>query len=64
MKTAVLLHGNMRTFLMPIREASEIRVCDTLVNNIINKKDVDVFVSTDTSDFFIMAANIGATKKK
>ena len=64
MKIAVLLHGNMRTFLMPVREASGIRVCDALINNVINKKDVDVFISTDTSDFFYNGSQYWNDKKE
>jgi hypothetical protein len=52
MKTAILLHGNMRTFLMPLRESPQIKLYDILIKDIINKNDVDIFISTDSEDFY------------
>lgn len=52
-KTAIVLHGNLRTFFMPTRENSNLRVCDIVNNNIIIPNDVDVFVSTDTNDYYL-----------
>jgi hypothetical protein len=52
MKTAILLHGNMRTFLMPLRKKPHLRVCDVLIKDIINKNNVDVFISTNSEDFY------------
>lgn len=53
MKTAVLYHGNLRTFFMPLRENPRIRVCDLFIEQFIKKNDVDCFIITDTNDFFI-----------
>lgn len=51
MKTAIILSGNLRTFLMPIRGRS-IRICDLFMQHIVLKNNADVFAFTDTSDFF------------
>ena len=52
MKTAIILHGNLRTFFMPTRENLNLRICDILLQNIIIPNNCDVFVSTDTNDFY------------
>lgn len=38
---------------MPTRENKSIRVCDILLNNIINQNNSDIFISTDTNDFYL-----------
>jgi len=52
MKIALVIHGNLRTFFMPIRETPSKRVCDVLLDNIILPNNPDVFVETDSNDFF------------
>lgn len=53
MKTAIIISGNLRTFLMPIRENPNYRLCDLFIRDILNNnKDADIFVYTDTSDFY------------
>lgn len=52
MKTAIVLHGNLRTFFMPTRENPNIRVCDILMQNLVEPNNADIFVSTDTNDFY------------
>jgi len=64
MKIAILLHGNMRTFLMPLREIPEIKVCDIFINNIINNNNVDVFISTDSNDFYYNGSQYWNSEKE
>jgi hypothetical protein len=52
MKTAILLYGNIRTFLMPLRKNPQIKLCDILIKDLINKTEADVFISTDSEDFY------------
>jgi len=52
MKIALVIHGNLRTFFMPIRETPSKRVCDVLLDNIILPNNPDVFVETDSNDFY------------
>lgn len=52
MKTAIIIAGNLRTFMMPTREDSNIRICDLFVENILNNNNLDIFVYTDTNDFY------------
>ncbi len=52
MKTAILIHGNLRTFFMPLHENKDYRVCDFLMNNIVVPNDSDVFAVTDIKDFY------------
>lgn len=54
MKIAILFHGNLRTFLMPLRENPSMRLCDHSLPRILypNLKECDVFVATDCNDFF------------
>lgn len=52
MKIAIVLHGNLRTFFMPIREAAGRRICDLIQSNIVEHNNADVFIVTDTTDFF------------
>lgn len=51
MKAAVLLHGNLRTFFMPSRENGT-RLCDMAVRNIVGPNNADVFIITETRDYF------------
>jgi len=53
LKTAVVLHGNLRTFFMPLREDRNLRICDLIYSNIIKHNNADVFLVTDTSDFYL-----------
>ena len=52
MKTAIILHGNLRTFFIPTRENPQLRVCDIFMKNLVEPNDADIFVSTDTNDFY------------
>lgn len=51
MKIAIAIHGNMRTFLMPIRGGNA-RICDLFASNVVRPNNADVFAFTDTNDFF------------
>jgi len=53
MKTAVVFSGNLRTFFMPLRENPSIRVCDVLLNNVVTSTNADVYISTDTENFYL-----------
>lgn len=54
MKIALAIHGNLRTFLMPLRENPSLRLCDIFLQNIIipNLSNIDIFISTDCNDFY------------
>lgn len=55
MKIAIVIHGNVRTFFMPLREASNIRVCDLALDRVILPnitQSTDVFIATDCNDFY------------
>lgn len=52
MKIALILHGNLRTFLMPTRENPQLRVCDIFKNKIIIPNSPDVFIVTEANDFY------------
>lgn len=52
MKIAIAIHGNLRTFLMPLRENPSIRVCDIALRNVILPNLGDVFIMTDSNDFY------------
>ncbi len=52
LKTAVILHGNLRTFLMPLRENPSIRVCDVFYENVLKPNNSDLFIVTDITDFY------------
>lgn len=52
MRIAAVLHGNLRTFFMPLRENVHLRICDLLYSNVIEHNSIDVFLVTDTDDFF------------
>lgn len=64
MRIALVLHGNLRTFLMPTRENPSIRVCDVFMNNIVLPSNTDVFVFTDTNDFYYEGTQYYATDKQ
>lgn len=51
MKVAVVLHGNLRTFFMPLREGRQ-RVCDLVRQNVVEPNRADLFMVTDTTDFY------------
>lgn len=53
MKTAVILHGNLRTFFMPLREDGCVRTCDRIRSNIVVPNNADLFLATDTTDFYL-----------
>jgi len=53
MKTAVVFSGNTRTFFMPLRENPNFRVCDVLIANVVNPTNADVYISTDTENFYL-----------
>jgi len=52
MKTAVILHGNLRTFFMPLREDRGLRICDLVLSNIVKPNNADLFLVTDVTDFY------------
>lgn len=52
MKTAIIMHGNLRTFLMPLRENQNDRISERFKRHIVAPNGADVFIFTDTSDFF------------
>lgn len=52
MKIAIVLCGNLRTFLMPTREEPNLRLCDKFLKDIVQKNNADIFVLTDTNDFY------------
>ncbi len=64
MKTAIILSGNLRTFLMPTRENPNSRVCDDFIKNIVKPNNADVFAFTDTSDFFYNGTQYYATDRR
>lgn len=55
MRTAIVLHGNLRTFLMTMREFP-CTVCDTLIGSIVNPNNSDIFIVTETNDFYFDGA--------
>jgi len=66
MKKAIVIHGNLRTFLMPLREYPSLRICDVAMDRIIlpNIDDADVFIHTDCNDFFYNGAQYFCDDKK
>lgn len=55
MKIAIVIHGNVRTFFMPLREAPEVRLCDIALERVIMpniSSSTDVFIATDCNDFY------------
>ncbi len=53
MKKAIAIVGNLRTFLMPLRENKEFRLYHNQLGSLLkNNPDADIFVFTDTNDFF------------
>jgi hypothetical protein len=64
MKVAIVIHGNLRTFLMPTRENPSIRICDSFVNNIVLPNNADVFAFTDTNDFYYNDTQYYATDRQ
>ncbi len=66
MKIAIVIHGNLRTFLMPLREAPHIRLCDLTLHNIFyeNQNDSDVFIATDCNDFYYNGSQYFCDDKK
>lgn len=52
MKVGIIFSGNLRTFFMPLRENPNIRLCDVLLQNVVWATGGDVFLSTDTDNFF------------
>lgn len=64
MKIAIVFAGNLRTFLMPLRENPNVRVCDILMQNIVHPTDGDVFAFTDSSDFYYGGKQYYSDNKK
>lgn len=62
MKTAVIVCGNLRTFLMPLRENPSLRVCDIFMRNIVLPNNADVFALTDTTSFYYDGTEYFSTK--
>lgn len=58
MKNAVTFSGNLRTFLMPTRENPRERICDLIARNVVEPNNADVFVFTDTNDFWYNGAQV------
>lgn len=52
MRVAVAIHGNLRTFLMPLRNNAGVRICDLIKHHIVSPNNADVFALTDTNDYF------------
>lgn len=52
MNVAIVLSGNLRTFLMPTRENPGKRLCDGFMEDIVLNNNADVFAFTDTNDFY------------
>lgn len=52
MKTAIIFHGNLRTFSMPLRECPGEQIATRFKKHLVAPNDADVFVFTDTNDFF------------
>lgn len=63
MKTAIILHGNLRTFFMPLRESAG-RLCDSFMKNIVIPNNADVFIFTDTNDFYHNGVQYYATDRR
>lgn len=63
MKVAIVLHGNLRTFLMPTRENKTVRVCDVFMQNFVQPNNPDIFISTDTNDFYYNGAQYFKSKQ-
>jgi hypothetical protein len=64
MKVVYTLSGNLRTFLMPMREDNRIRLCDFLLNNVIIPNNADVFIYTDSNDFYYNGVHYFEKSKK
>lgn len=64
MRTAIILFGNLRTWLMPTKEDPSQRLCDFFYKNIIANNNVDVFVYTDTNNFYYNDVQYFSTNKK
>lgn len=52
MKSAVVISGNLRTFLMPTRDNSNVSLYDLFIRDIVVPNNLDVFIYTDTNDFY------------
>lgn len=63
MKIALALTGNLRTFLMQVRDGKE-RLCDLMMRNVAEPNNTDVFVYTDTSDFYCQGSQIWPEDKR
>lgn len=53
MRIAVILHGSLRTFFMPLRDRASVRICDLIKANIAHHNNADVFLVTDSNDFYL-----------
>lgn len=63
MRTAIVIHGNLRTFLMPLR-GQHTRVCDQFVRDVVSPNNADVFAFTDTSDFYYEGTQYYSSDRK
>ena len=66
MRIAIVIHGNLRTFLMPLRENPQIKLCDLALDRVIlpNIANADVFVATDCNDFYFEGNQYFIDEKK
>jgi len=64
MRIAIVICGNLRTFLMPTRENDKLRLCDSFVKNIVSNNNADVFAYTDTNDFYFDNTQYFGTERK
>lgn len=63
MRTAIIIHGNLRTFFMPIR-GHHARICDVFKSNVVDPNSPDLFLVTDTTDFFFGGAQYFASDRE
>jgi hypothetical protein len=63
MRSAVVLCGNLRTFLMPHRK-TKIKLIESFINNIIVPNNSDIFICCDTNDFYHNDVQYFSTDKK
>jgi hypothetical protein len=61
MRSAVVVSGNLRTFLMPIDGQS---LAQLFVQHIVEPNNADVFMFTDTNDFYLDGVQYFATDRR
>jgi hypothetical protein len=64
MRIAIVLCGNLRTFLMPTREDPSSRLSDVFQKYIVGKNNADVFAFASTNDFFFDGVQYFTTDNK